>query len=79
MNSFDFIGLLHLPLFMCISLTQNAITLMNADNKDIYPHLHVFNIATFWHDNKSTVRYRLDLSNGLNLQKVTLLRKYNHF
>ena len=56
---------------------EDAIKLMNNENIHLQPHLQVFDIAPFGQGTQATNRYKLELSDGLHLQKETLPRKFN--
>ena len=62
---------------MSHSLTEDAIRVMNNENTHLQPHLQVFGIALFGQGTQETNRYKLELSDGLHLQKPTLPRKFN--
>lgn len=73
----QFIGKIQSPQVMSQTLTKYAIRLINNENNHLQPHLQVFGIAPFGQGTQATNRYKLELYDGLHLQKQTFPRKFN--
>ena len=73
----QFIGKIQPPQMTSQTLTEDAIRLINTENNQLQPHLQVFGISPFGQGTQATNRYKLELSDGLHLQKATLPRKFN--
>ena len=62
---------------MASSLTEDGIKLLNSHNLDVQPFLQVYSLAPIGGTTQHTTRFKLELSDGVHIQKATLPSKYN--